>query len=173
MDTPALDATDERILALLSENARRPDAEIASAVDLPVDEVSERVERLEREGVITKYTTILDTSKLGYISVAFGFSVEPGKADEIAETLSQYDNIYKLWILSGRHNIIAHANFEDITQFQAFSSDTLHQIDGIANYETSIMTRSVISEGGVVLYGDDEEAELVYRNGDDTRDDRP
>lgn len=151
MKTVEIDDVDEQILAILNENARTPDEEIAEAVGVDEDEVSERIARLRDDGVITKFTTMLDPSKLGYIAVAFGFSVEPGKADEIADLLIQYDNIYKLWILSGRHNIIAHANFKDITEFQSFSSETLHDIDGIANYETSIATKSVLNEGDVVL----------------------
>jgi Lrp/AsnC family leucine-responsive transcriptional regulator len=150
METVDLDPTDEEILALLNENARTPDEELAEQVGVSAAEVSERIERLQEEGVITRFTTMFDTSKLGYVSVAFGFSVEPGKADEIANLLSQYDNIYKLWILSGRHNIIAHANFRDITEFQEFSSETLHDIDGIANYETSIATKSVLNDGSAL-----------------------
>lgn len=151
MEQADIDSTDEQILVLLNEDARMPDADIAAEVDITVDEVTERVERLQEMGVITNFTAMLDTSKLGYISVAFGFSVEPGKADKIADKLAEYENIYKLWILSGRHNIIAHANFKDITEFQQFTSETLHHIDGIANYETSIATKSVLNEGGVVL----------------------
>ncbi len=151
METIDLDATDEKLLSALNDDARRSDEEIADVLDVPSEEVGDRIERLQESGVITKFTSMIDTSKLGYISVAFGFSVEPGKADGIAESLSGYDNIYKLWILSGRHNVIAHANFEDITEFQEFSSEVLHEINGIASYETSIATSSVINEGGVVL----------------------
>lgn len=151
METIDLDATDEKLLSVLNDDARRSDGEVADVLGIPTEEVGDRIERLRESGVITKFTSMIDTSKLGYISVAFGFSVEPGKADDIAESLSGHDNIYKLWILSGRHNIIAHANFEDITEFQEFSSDVLHEISGIASYETSIATSSVINEGGVVL----------------------
>ena len=94
METIDLDPTDEEILALLNENARTPDEELAEQVGVSPAEVSERIERLQEEGVITRFTTMFDTSKLGYVSVAFGFSVEPGKADEIANLLSQYDNIW-------------------------------------------------------------------------------
>jgi DNA-binding Lrp family transcriptional regulator len=151
METVDLDATDEQLLSILNDDARRSDERIADTLGIPPEEVGERIERLQERGVITKFTSMIDTSKLGYISVAFGFSVEPGRADEIADSLSEHDNIYKLWILSGRHNVIAHANFEDITEFQEFSSEVLHEINGIASYETSIATSSVINEGGVVL----------------------
>lgn len=146
-----LDEVDERILKILDEDARRPAADIAGTVGISEDEVEERIDRLRSEDIITKFTTILNTDKLGYISVAFGFSVAPGQTDEIAEALSKYENIYKLWILSGRHNIIAHANFTGIDEFQEFSSEALHNIDGITDYESSIATKTVVNEGDVML----------------------
>lgn len=154
METVDIDATDEAIIAILNEDSRTPDEEIAEQVGVPPHEVNERIDRLQADGVITKFTAMLDASTLGYVTVAFGLSVKPGNTDDIATQLSEYENIYKLWILSGRHNIIAHANFRDITEFQKFSSDVLHSIDGIANYETSIATKSVINEGDVVLPGE-------------------
>lgn len=146
-----VDEVDKEILAVLSDDARTSNGDIASRVGITEEEVERRVQDLVEDQVITKFTAMIDPAKLGYVSVAFGFSVEPGKADEIASTLSQYDNIYKLWILSGRHNVIAHANFEGITEFQEFTSETLHDIDGITNYETSIATKSIINEGNTIL----------------------
>lgn len=154
MELVELDDEDEHILSILNEDARTPAEDIAAEVGISTEEVESAIERLQEEGVITKFTTMLDTAKLGYISVAFGFSVEPGKTDEIAEELRKYDNIYKLWILSGRHNLIAHANFKNITEFQDFTSNNLHNIDGITSYESSIATKSVLNEGGVVLNGE-------------------
>jgi DNA-binding Lrp family transcriptional regulator len=146
-----MDDVDERILQVLNDDARRPSEDIAAELGISAGEVDDRIHRLREEGVITKFTAMFDPSKLGYVSVAFGFSVEPGEADRIARQLSELENIYKLWILSGRHNIIAHANFTDITEFQEFSHETLHRMDGINNYETSIATKSILNEGSVVL----------------------
>lgn len=151
VDRPEVDAVDRRLLHLLNENARRTDAELAAELGVDEGEIEERIDRLQAEGVITKFTAMLDPEKLDYISVAFGFSVAPGEADDIARELEGYENIYKLWMLSGRHNIIAHANFEGIHEFQQFSHDVLHDIDGINNYETSIATRTVLHEGSVLL----------------------
>lgn len=156
MNSGAIDAEDGRILEVLSEDARASCEAIAEEVDSTPEEVQRRIDRLRDDGIIKKFTTMLDTVKLGYISVAFGFSVEPGKTDDIAAALSQSENIYKLWILSGRHNVVAHANFKDIAGFQRFTSDTLHEIDGIISYESSIATKEILNEGGVVLYDGDE-----------------
>lgn len=57
MSEPAvLDATDRAILDLLRENARRPLRDIAQAVGLTVAPVQRRIARLERLGVIERYT---------------------------------------------------------------------------------------------------------------------
>lgn len=149
-----IDTVDKTILRHLHNESRASPASIAETMEHSTDEVAERIQQLEEEGVISKYTIMVDPAELGYISVAFGFSVEPGRTDEIAAELSNYEYIYKLWILSGRHNIVAHTSFEDISEFQAFSHDTLHDIDGISNYETSIMTKSILNEGGVILPDD-------------------
>ena len=145
------DETDERLLRLLHENGRASHEELATETGLDPAEVSERIEYLEETGVITKYTALTDPTKLGYISVAFGITTDPSRTDEIAERLRDHPNIYKIWILSGRHNIIVHASFEDIHAFQDFSHETLHEIDGLVRYESSIVTQSILSEGGVVL----------------------
>jgi Lrp/AsnC family transcriptional regulator, leucine-responsive regulatory protein len=53
-----LDRADERILAELTRNARIPHAELADKVSLSRNAVRQRVERLERSGVIKGYTIV-------------------------------------------------------------------------------------------------------------------
>ncbi|WP_240812624.1 AsnC family transcriptional regulator [Streptomyces sp. DASNCL29] len=55
-DQAILDDTDRAILDLLRENARRPLREIATVVGLTVAPVQRRIARLEKLGVIERYT---------------------------------------------------------------------------------------------------------------------
>lgn len=54
-----LDATDRRLVALLQDDARTPVASLAKAVGLSRSTVQERLQRLERDGVIAQYTVRL------------------------------------------------------------------------------------------------------------------
>ena len=54
-----LDATDRALIALLKENARTPVADLARKVGLSRTTVQSRLERLERSGVIARYTVVL------------------------------------------------------------------------------------------------------------------
>ena len=70
-DLPALDATDHAILEQLQRNARTRLADIGDRVQLSISAVKRRIDRLERVGVITGYTTVVDQRKLGRRLEAF------------------------------------------------------------------------------------------------------
>ncbi len=60
-----LDETDRKILQLLQENAHLTLKEISSQINLSLTPVHDRVKRMENEGIIEKYVTILNKKKLG------------------------------------------------------------------------------------------------------------
>jgi len=66
-----LDAIDRKLLALLQENAHLTIQEIGQRINLSKTPVHERIKRLEREGVIDRYVTILDKKKLGNLLVVY------------------------------------------------------------------------------------------------------
>lgn len=60
-----LDETDKKILRLLQEDAHLTLKDIASKINLSLTPVHDRVKRLEKEGIIEKYVSILNKKKLG------------------------------------------------------------------------------------------------------------
>jgi Lrp/AsnC family transcriptional regulator len=60
-----LDETDKKILRLLQEDAHLTLKEIAKQINLSLTPVHDRVKRLQQEGIIEKYVTILNKKKLG------------------------------------------------------------------------------------------------------------
>ncbi|WP_077921898.1 Lrp/AsnC family transcriptional regulator [Spirosoma sp. 209] len=60
-----LDKTDRRILSLIQTNARLTIQEIGQQINLSKTPVHERIKRLEREGVISQYVTLIDKKKVG------------------------------------------------------------------------------------------------------------
>ncbi|HET9324876.1 MAG TPA: Lrp/AsnC family transcriptional regulator [Gaiellaceae bacterium] len=66
-----MDETDRRLLRELQENARLSLAELGRRVNLSSPAVAERVQRLERTGVIAGYRADVDSKALGYPIAAF------------------------------------------------------------------------------------------------------
>jgi Lrp/AsnC family transcriptional regulator, leucine-responsive regulatory protein len=65
-----MDATSRRILEELQGDGRLSIAELSRRVNLSPPAVAERVQRLERDGVITGYHAAVNPAKLGYTLAA-------------------------------------------------------------------------------------------------------
>jgi Lrp/AsnC family leucine-responsive transcriptional regulator len=63
--SPSIDLTDRRILEILQQDARTTHRALAKAVGLTVSSAWERVKRLERDGFILGYRTVITPSMLG------------------------------------------------------------------------------------------------------------
>jgi Lrp/AsnC family leucine-responsive transcriptional regulator len=82
-----MDATDRRILDELQAHGRLTIAELGRRINLSAPAAGERVQRLEREGVITGYHAAVDPKQLGYPLAAIV---------RIAPSTSQFDRIREL-----------------------------------------------------------------------------
>ena len=66
-----LDQIDRMLLTLLKEDAKRKYSDLGEIVHLSPPAVHERVKKLERAGVICKYTIEIDPMALGLLVQAF------------------------------------------------------------------------------------------------------
>ena len=66
-----MDAIDKKLLGFLQEDTKRTTKELSLLLNLSVTAVYERIKKLEREGVITKYVALLDRTKLNKSFVVF------------------------------------------------------------------------------------------------------
>ncbi|HEU6445446.1 MAG TPA: Lrp/AsnC family transcriptional regulator [Gaiellaceae bacterium] len=66
-----MDATDRRLLRELQGNARLSLAELGRRINLSSPAVAERLQRLERTGVVTGYRAAVDAKAIGYPIAAF------------------------------------------------------------------------------------------------------
>lgn len=102
-----IDKKDEKIIEMLSENARMPFTEIAKKLKVTEATIRKRVRDLEEEEVIRKYTVNLNPEKLGYRSVSLvGIDTTPDKYLEIAKELTKFKEIKSVSTSSGDHMIM-------------------------------------------------------------------
>jgi len=66
-----IDEIDRKILAILQDNARTPNSEIAEKIGMAPSATYERVRKLERKGIIRGYEVRLDADQLGAGLIAF------------------------------------------------------------------------------------------------------
>ena len=97
-----IDEMDRRILSLLQQDARLPNAEIARRVGMAPSATLERLRKLEEKGVIQGYECRVDAKKLGLGLTAFIFvrSNDRGEHDT-GERLRQNPNILEVHHIAG------------------------------------------------------------------------
>ncbi len=104
-----LDEKDRRILNILSDNARAKLTYIARHVQLSIDSVKKRIEKLERSGVITKYTIQPNPGALGYglgVHVYIKLKgVTQERYDELIAYLKKDTRIIDLMSMAGDYDL--------------------------------------------------------------------
>ena len=95
-----LDETNRRIVDELRTDARLSMAELGRRVNLSAPAVADRVQRLEREGVITGYRATIDPKAIGY-PLAAVVRIRPAsrqlhKIPEVAEEIPEVVECYRI-----------------------------------------------------------------------------
>jgi len=135
-------AIDIRILKLLAKNARLTYKELAELLGTTRQRISRRMNRLEHNGVILKYTVIPNYDALGYIHVILGVSVKPNvDLDEVIEALKEDDNIKIIERAIGSHNLILHViGPKDMKELEKIVSDIMKKVPGIDHIDITFVT---------------------------------
>lgn len=147
MSSVELDRTDLTLLALLQREGRIANAELAERVNLSASACLRRVQRLEREGVITGYAAIVDPLQLGLGLQAF-VRVQLARRDseaiaQFAERVQAADEVLTCHALTGDMDYLLHVMVEDLDHFSHFLLDRLLNAAGVADVNSSLVLRTV------------------------------
>jgi DNA-binding Lrp family transcriptional regulator len=99
-----VDDLDRRILTILRRDARTPYTEIAQQVGTSEGTVRNRVERLQDEGVIERFTVATRTGNVKAM-VEIGVAVDVDTA-AVSEYMADWDDVDFVWQVSGEEDIV-------------------------------------------------------------------
>jgi Lrp/AsnC family transcriptional regulator, leucine-responsive regulatory protein len=116
-DRPPLDEIDRRIIEELMADGRLPIAELGRRVRLSSPAVAARVQRLERERVITGYRAEVDPRALGYeLTAIVRIKPLPGKLARIAELAAEIPQIGECHRITGEDCFYAKVHLRSIDE---------------------------------------------------------
>jgi len=97
-----VDATDRRIIEELQADGRLPMAELGRRVKLSAPAVAERVQRLERDGVITGYHAAVDPRRIGYpLAAIVRIAPATRQLDKIRELVRESPEVVECHRITG------------------------------------------------------------------------
>ena len=107
------DELDLRIINLLMENSKWSYRKLAARLGVSVATVMNRVNRLNKEKIIKKYSAIIDYEKLGYeLSAIVEVRVSRGKMADIEKKIAEHPNVSAVFDTTGHFDITVLANFK-------------------------------------------------------------
>jgi DNA-binding Lrp family transcriptional regulator len=144
-----LDKLDIGILHALQQNARQTYKEIGTHLGVAHSTVYDRIRRLENQGVIKKYTTMVDLEKIGMDPIVAIMTVftAPQESETVAAKLAEADEVLEVSTsLSEELLIIAKVTADDRDKLHAFIAKKVAPLPGVLRIRTSIVTRKYKEE---------------------------
>lgn len=137
-----LDALDFRILDALQEDARITILDLAARVGLSPTPCARRVKRLEEEGVIGRYVTLLDPERLGiglnvFVNVRLRSQTKQS-VDIFERAVNELPEVVECYLLTGEYDYLLHLRVADIAALRAFVRDHLITIESVGATHSSI-----------------------------------
>ena len=138
-----LDEFDRKILAILQENARITMQELAERVGLSATPCARRVKRMEDDGLIARYVTLLNPRGLGLgltVFVNVRLNTQSAKTFEVFEVeIRKFPEVVGCYLLAGNYDYLVEVRVADVESFRRFIRDRLVAIDGIGETQSSIV----------------------------------
>lgn len=137
---PQIDELDEKILRLITKNARIPFLEVARECGVSGAAIHQRVQRLLNLGVVSGSEFIVNPSKLGYNTCAYmGVYLEKARYHtEVAAALRQIPEVVECHYTTGQYAIFIKIQTKTNKHLKKLIDEDLQEIEGIARTETFI-----------------------------------
>lgn len=132
--------TEDRILAVLEDDAQASYTEIAEQANVSKPTVRKYIDKLESEGVIVGYSADIDPKKLSGMSIALvGMDVASERYVEVTRELKDLDVIESLYTSSGDHMLMAEVRAADGDEVGEAIREEILSIEGVTAAHPSFL----------------------------------
>jgi len=155
-----LDALDRKIVDVLLRDGRMPAAQIADEVGLSRPAVAERIDKLERNGVIRGTTVVIEPSTLGRTLTAFIAARGPNlsaKQWKAFRDLMSSDEILETHSVAGDDCYLIKVRTESMPSLNAIVARLTSPPLSLATRTTIVMETHCEKVGGITLGEDSDE----------------
>ncbi len=149
-----LDDKDLAILRLLQQNAKATVKEIADAVHLSTTPVHERIKRMEQNGVIKQYATLVDHSKVkkGLMVICYVSLKQHDKTagTEFIQMIQAMPEVIECYNISGEFDFMLKVVAENMDDYYHFHVNKLSETGNLGHVQ-SVFVMGVIKQTHVVV----------------------
>lgn len=142
-----MDRTDERLIAVLKQDARTSLSDLATTLGLSRATVRSRMERLRAQGDIVGFTVRLkDDIRRDPVRALMMIGIEGRGTERVIRQLTTMLNVRAVHSTNGRWDVIAELGTETLDELDTVLS-RIRRLEGVATSETSLLLATRKSGG--------------------------
>ncbi|MGE8541225.1 Lrp/AsnC ligand binding domain-containing protein [Acinetobacter sp. ANC 3813] len=142
-----LDRIDRMILDILQKNGRIAISELASQVNLSTTPCSERVKRLERDGIIMGYYARLNpelVDKRLLVFLEIKLSAKSGDVfEQVARDLTDIPEVLECHLISGDFDYLVKARLKEMSAYRKLLGNILKKLPASASSHSYVVMEEV------------------------------
>ena len=145
-------ALEKDIVNVLMQDARIAPAKIAAMLSVDETEVKSAIQKLEQEGVIVKYSAIVNAEKAEdcLVEALIEVKVTPKKKegfDGIAKQIASFPEVKAVYLMSGAYDLAVLIEDKTLQQVSRFVSERISTFDGVLSTATHFILKKYKIEG--------------------------
>ncbi len=142
------DAIDSRILGLLRQNSRMSGSDISKHVHMSIPAVSERLRKLEENGIINRYTLQCDREKLNLPLTAYLLvSIDrPENIEPFRSLMKGQECVLECHHIAGEYDYLLKVVVKSTKALEDFITNKMKKSAGVAKSNTIIVLSTVKEE---------------------------
>jgi len=150
-----LDAQDQRLLSQLQKDSRQSNQELADRVGMSASACWRRVDSLEKSGVITRYTVLVDRAQAGFAMSAI-IHVSLDRHDEkfvtqFVSRVKQRPEVLECFATTGEADYHLRVVVSDMAAYNRFLDEFMFKLPGIRHIRTNVVLKEIKYETALPL----------------------
>lgn len=133
-----LDDLDRRLIGLLRNDARTPNATLARILGVSRGTVQNRIARLEAAGVILGFTVRLGAAEAAAVRAMMAIEVRSADTRAVTAGLRRLPEVVRVHSTNGRWDLVAEIETADLATLDR-TLTAIRALRAVANSETSIL----------------------------------
>lgn len=156
----------EELLRIIEKNSRIDLKELAVLLDVEEIDVVNELAKLESEGIICGYHTLINWEKTSIekVSALIEVRVTPQRGqgfDSIAERIYKYPEVHAVYLISGGYDLLVSMEGKSLKEVSQFVSDKLSTLESVLSTATHFVLKKYKDHGTILSRKDEDEREKV------------
>lgn len=156
----------DELLSVIEKNSRIDFSELAVLLGTSEEEVLKELTRLEKEGVICGYHTLINWEKTNIEKVTglIEVKVTPQRGrgfDNIAERIYNYPEVKAVYLISGGYDLLVILEEKSLKEIANFVTDKLSTLDSVLSTATHFILKKYKDHGTILNREEKDEREVI------------